>query len=175
MTTGSVVAALLVLSGCAGTSAATPAPQSPKPSPSASAESASTPIDGTYRTHWTRDELFEELGGSDSADAGDIADGNSGEIHVTFDAGEYVVKWVDRNEACPGTFEIVGDRVIMTATTDPSKWDCGSDGVGQLAVDAAWAIVEPTLTLSDWNLSPEPAMDWFYKALLGAKPLERVQ
>ena len=79
----------------------------------------------------------------------------------------------DGGESCPGTFVVEGDRVVLTATTYPSEWHCG-DGLGATVVDARWQLADGKLTLTARKLSPTPDIGWFAKALLGTKPLERV-
>jgi hypothetical protein len=66
------------------------------------------------------------------------------------------------------------DRVVLTATSRPSEWDCG-DGLGQTVADATWRLAGNELTLKDWTLSPTPDIGWFTRALLGTKPLERME
>jgi hypothetical protein len=134
--------------------------------------SASTDLDGTYSVTWTADELYERLGGADNPEARELAEGNQGELRLTFDAGEYELLYVADSSSCPGTYEIDADRVVLTATIDPAQWDCG-DGVGQLVADARWTVDAAGLTLTDWNLSPEPAMDWVSKAMIGEVLLAR--
>lgn len=153
------LAVLMPISGCAA------------PSPGATVESH--PLEGTWTVTWTADELYEALGGDDNPSARSDAEINAGTLQLTFEAGEYDLVGVESEDSCPGTYEVTEDRVVLTATTKPADWDCG-DGLGQLAGDAAWEIVDGALVLSDWDLSPEPAMDWFNAALLGTKPLDRV-
>ena len=159
------IVGMLLLSGCAA--AGTPSPQA--------AAEETHPIEGTWQVVWTVDELYEALGGDDNPYARQDAELNDGTIEIAFDDGAYDVRWVGQGDgSCPGTYELDGGRIIMTATTDPSEWDCG-DGVGHLAVDAAWTVEERQLIFTEWNLSEDPAMDWFYAAILGEKPLDRVE
>lgn len=131
------------------------------------------PLRGTWTITWDVDDLYDALGGEGNPEARALAEGNAGTIELEFGEDRYDLRWVEASDSCPGTYEVDGDRVVLTATIDPSAWDCG-DGVGQLVADAAWSVEGDTLELSEWNLSPQPAMDWFVHALLGTEPLERV-
>lgn len=166
-TIGLVIAvATLSLTACA--------PQ-PQAAPSPDDVDTATGLEGEYSVTWTPDELFERLGGDENPEARDIAEGNAGELRLTFDDdGTYGFVYVSDGSSCPGTYEVDGDRVVMTATTDPTLWDCG-DGLGQLAADARWITDGDTLTLTEWELSPEPAMDWVYAAFFEDAPLTRVE
>lgn len=158
----------LTLSACAGQ------PDTSGPvEPSGSAAGAE--LEGTWSVTWTADELYERFGGADNPEARDLAEGNQGEQHLVFDGdGAYDHRYLSDGSSCPGTYELDGDRIVMTATIDPARWDCG-DGVGQLAADARWAVDGETLMLTEWELSAEPAMDWAVAAMLGDVPLARVQ
>lgn len=136
------------------------------------ASSADDSLLGTWSVTWEADELYEALGGDDNPEARSLADGNAGTIELKFDADGYDLRWVELGDSCPGTYELEGERVVLTGTIDPSVWDCG-DGVGQFQADAVWTVRGDTLALTEWKLSPEPAIDWFNHALLGTKPLER--
>jgi hypothetical protein len=136
-------------------------------------EGAPTAIDGTYVVTWTPDELAEALGGAANPEAAELARDNAGTIRLTFDRGRYDLVYVDvGGDSCPGTFVVDGDRVVLTATTRPSEWECG-DGLGQTVVDATWALTDGHLSLTEWNLPQGPSLQWFAKALLGTKPLQR--
>lgn len=142
--------------------------------PSATPAGPSTELDGTYAVTWTVEELTEALGGADNPTAEQDARNNAGTLELTFDRGRYDLVYVASGDSCPGTYVVDGDRVVLTATTRPSEWDCG-DGLGQTVADAAWRLADGDLTLTDWTVSPTPDMGWFTRALLGTKPLERVQ
>ena len=163
ITVSLLAGALLLLSGCAA--ATGPAPADPT--------SEAHPLEGTWTISWTTEELYEALGGDDNPYARADAEANSGPLELVIEEeGSYDFRYPEDDSSCPGTYELDGDRIVMTATTDPSLWDCG-DGVGQLVLDAAWSVDGDKLVLSDWNLSPEPSMDWFYEAVLGRAPLTR--
>lgn len=142
---------------------------------------APTEVDGRYTVTWTAEELTEQLsevlGGADDPqaqqEAEDLGNGNAGTIELILDGGRYDLVYVDFNDSCPGTYVLDGDRIVMTATTDPSDWDCG-DGLGETAVDAAWSLDGSTLTLSDWEVPNPESMLGFNSALLGLKPWERI-
>lgn len=158
----STCALALSLSGCAG-------------KPETSAPAGGSELEGTWSVTWTADDLYERFGGDDEREARDLAEGNQGEQRLTFDGdGGYEHLFLSDGSSCPGTYELDGDRIVMTATTDPAEWDCG-DGVGQLAADAQWGVEGDTLTLTEWKLSPEEAMDWAVAQMIGDVPLTRVE
>lgn len=158
--------AAVLLLGCAGCTADPGAATEPSQGGDAAG------LDGTYSITWTADELYERFGGTENPEARDIAEGNDGELRLTFSDGEYELYYGSDGSSCPGTYEVADDRVVMTATIDPSEWDCG-DGVGQMTADAEWLVDGEGLILTDWELSPEPAIDWAMKALVGEVLLER--
>ncbi len=139
--------------------------------PSAAPTGKPTRLDGTYAVTWNAADLAEALGGDANPEAASIAQNNAGTTHLCLDRGRYDL--VNRGDSCPGTFAVEGDRVVLTATIHPSEWDCG-DGLGATVVDARWELADGKLTLTAWELSPTPDIGWFAKALLGTKPLERV-
>ncbi|WP_225753227.1 TRAP transporter substrate-binding protein [Actinotalea sp. Marseille-Q4924] len=156
--------------GCDGTTG----PGGDTAEPGAAPAGAPTELDGTYAITWTVEDLTEALGGEDNPTAEQDARNNAGTIQLTFDRGRYDLVYTALGDSCPGTFIVDGDRVVLTATTVPSEWDCG-DGLGQTVADAAWRLADGDLTLSDWELSPTPDVGWFTRALLGTKPLERLE
>ena len=62
---------------------------------------------------------------------------------------------------------------LRNARCSPES-DTRGDGLGATVVDARWELADGKLTLTAWELSPTPDIGWFAKALLGTKPLERV-
>ncbi len=71
-----------------------------------------TPIDGTYVTHLS----FEELANSPLLyDAGEVNDGNWGDITFTFDAGTFTVKLTNPTEdyESSGPYNVEGDLLTM--------------------------------------------------------------
>ena len=130
-------------------------------------------MDGTYTVAWTVEDLTEALGGDSNPEAAAVAQGNAGTLRLVLDHGRYELRY-ENGDSCPGSYAVEGDRLILTATTRPSDWDCG-DGLGEVFVDARWRLTDAELTLTDWELTPEPSMIWFAAALLGSKPLERIE
>lgn len=176
MKTRHAIAFMLAAGAMAMTACAAEPTEPTEPSPPPSAEdAAATGLEGGYSVTWTADELYERFGGDENPDARALAEGNAGELLLTFDDdGTYGLVYVSDGSSCPGTYAVEGDRVVMTATNDPTLWDCG-DGLGQLAADARWTLGDDSLTLTEWELSPDPAMDWANSALLGDVPLARVE
>lgn len=170
--TAVVTVGLLVgLGGCSSTDSEAAAPTA-----------AASSLEGTYALTWSQDDLedvlMEAFGGADdpaaARDAQDLAAGNAGTIHLVPDAGRYDVIFKDFNDdSCPGTYVVEGDRIVMTATTNPAEWDCG-DGLGQTAVDARWTLDEGSLTLTDWTVPNPHSMLGFNALTWGSKPFERV-
>ena len=174
-------ALLIVLTGCGGDAASQPSASAPSvaqsaPSGETSTDTASpTDVDGTYTVTWTVEELKDALGGDDNPDAASLAEGNAGTIWVELDSGRYDIVFEDiGGDSCPGTYVLEGDRIVMTATTDPTDWDCGADSLGSKQADAAWSADEDGLTLTDWNLPASGGPMYFNEVFLGGKPLERV-
>ena len=132
-------------------------------------------LNGTYAVTWTVDELAEALGGDANPQAADLAEENDGTIQLVLDDGRYDMIYVDmNNDSCPGTYVVEGDRIVITATTNPAEWDCGTDSLGTKAVDAAWSLDGDLLTLTDWKFPTAGGPMYFNEAFLGTKPLERV-
>lgn len=171
------------LGGCGGSDGdSAPAAGETTPAEAASGASATptTPappaeLNGTYEVTWSVDELTEALGGDSNPEAAGLAEENDGTIQLVLDDGRYDLVYVDmNNDSCPGTYVVEGDRIVMTATTNPAEWDCGTDSLGTKAVDAAWSLEGDTLTLTDWKLPTAGGPMYFNEAFLGTKPLERV-
>ena len=91
---------------------------------------------------------------------------------MTFDRGRYELYYKRDDESSPGTFVVNGDRVVLTATTKPSEWECG-DGLGEMVADATWTMTGDELRLTDWKLPAEPGVSSFTATFLGTKPLQR--
>ena len=151
------------------------ADQSTATSTATTAPAPPAELNGTYEVTWTVDELTEALGGDSNPDAAGLAEENDGTIQLVFDDGRYDMVYVDmNNDSCPGTYVVEGDRIVMTATTNPAEWDCGTDSLGTKAVDATWSLEGDSLTLTDWKLPTAGGPMYFNEAFLGSKPLERV-
>lgn len=170
-----IAAAALALAACSSAA--------PSATPDAAPQDADadevvqeSPLEGAWTVTWTPEDLLEALGGEDAyPEAAQDAEANAGTTQLVFEGDEYDFVFVESGDSCPGTFTVEGDRVMMTATSDPTAWDCGGSTLGQLTADAAWSVDGDSLTLTDWNLSPEPAIDWFNSVAWGAKPFERVE
>lgn len=160
----------LVLVGCASeTRSGTPDPTT------STGSSQDSPLDGTWATTWTFEGLLAALGGEEAySGVQRDAENNAGTIHLVFDRGRYDAVYPETGDSCPGSYRLEGDRIVMTATSDPTDWDCGG-GLGELTADAEWTVDGDRLTLTDWKLSTEPGVDWFNSALWGGQPFERVE
>ena len=174
-------ALLIVLTGCGGDAASQPSASGAASSADSGATSAEavatgpTEVDGTYTVTWTVEELAEALGGDANPDAAGLAEGNAGTITVEFDSGHYDLVFEDiGGDSCPGTYVLDGPRIVMTATNDPTQWDCGADSLGSKQVDASWSVDEESLTLTDWELPTSGGPMYFNEVFLGTKPLDRV-
>lgn len=182
----SVALAALLVSGCGNgegpaTSAASPStpaasstPGTPAPDGTASQAPAgeATPLDGTYAITWDVADLTKALGGEANPAAAMDARNNSGTVRLVFDRGRYDMHYERDGSSCPGTFVVNGDRIIMTATTKPSEWECG-DGLGALVADATWQLTGKELRLTDFKRAATPGISWFIEPFLGTKPLQR--
>lgn len=165
---------LLTLTGCAGDAASQPSASSPAVGETSS-PAEPTDVDGTYTVSWTVEELTEALGGDANPDAAALAEGNAGTIRLELDSGRYDIVFEDiGGDSCPGSYVLDGTRIVMTATNDPTDWDCGTDSLGSKQVDASWSVDEDSLTLTDWELPASGGPMYFNEVLLGAKALERV-
>lgn len=132
------------------------------------------PLQGVWMVEWDEDDLYMALGGDNNPEARILARANAGRQHLVFEDGRFEIVYVDQGgDVCPGTYEIDGDRLVLTATQDPKEWHCGSDSLGQLVMDARWERESDQLALTDWRLSERPAIDWFSKAVFGSRPLQR--
>jgi hypothetical protein len=168
---------LLGLTGCGGEAASQPSASSTSDAASGTASETPGPteVDGTYAVTWTVEELTEALGGEDNPEAAGLAEGNAGTIRLELDSGRYDMVFEDiGGDSCPGTYVLDGDRIVMTATTDPTEWDCGADSLGSKQADAAWSVDEESLTLTEWKLPDSGGPMYFNEVFLGTKPLERV-
>jgi hypothetical protein len=170
---------LLVLTGCGGDAASEPSAETTPPetvtAPTSETPGSPTAVDGTYAVTWTVEELTEALGGDANPEAASLAEGNAGTIRLELDSGRYDLVFEDiGDDSCPGTYVVDGTRIVMTATTDPTEWDCGTDSLGSKQADASWSVDEAGLTLSDWKLPAVGGPMYFNEVFLGAKPLERV-
>ncbi|WP_157674350.1 TRAP transporter substrate-binding protein DctP [Agrococcus carbonis] len=176
--TDGIEAARIDIATCEDAAApATPDPaSSPEPGAgpgSAGPDAAAAGLDGTYAVEWEVADLAAALGGDDNPESAEVARGNAGELRLTLDRGRYDLLHVPSGDSCPGTYAIDGDRLVMTATSRPSEWHCGA-GLGEVAVDAAWAVEGDRLTLTDWRVPQPFSMLGFNAVLLGTLPLERV-
>lgn len=153
---------------CTGTVTGPSAPEGSSADPTGEASE----LDGTYEITWSEDDLAEALGGDANPSARDLARGNAGTLLLVIDRGTYDLVF-ENGDSCSGTAEVDGSRVVLTATTKPSEWDCG-DGLGGTSVDAAWSLTDDRLTLTDWEVPVLESMLGFNSALLGSKPLSRV-
>jgi hypothetical protein len=177
--TALLMTSLLALTGCGGNASSEPSaattPSDTVTTPPRETAGAPTEIDGTYAVTWTVEELTEALGGGANPEAASLAEGNAGTIRLELDAGRYDLIFEDiGGDSCPGTYELDGGRIVMTATTEPSEWDCGADSLGSKQADATWSLDEDGLTLSEWNLPAAGGPMYFNEVFLGGKPLERV-
>ncbi len=142
----------LVLVACGrsnegGNSSGTPASLAPAVSGSASTATESTPLDGTYETSFTQD----ELGASPLlVDPGEINDENWGKFMLTFSGGRVTV--TQRNDrassSTSGVFMVRGDAVTFTF----DKGDSAGETVG-----FRWSLSGGTLTFRrDESVGPGP-------------------
>jgi hypothetical protein len=143
-------------------------------------DAGGTELDGRYTVSWTADELtlqvLQVLGDPDDPQdqqaAADLGKGNAGTLELSLSGGRYDLFYVDMDDSCPGTYVLDGDRIVMTATMDPSEWDCGG-GLGEIAADAAWSLNGGVLTFTDWRVPNPRSMLGFNSVLLGLKAWER--
>jgi TRAP-type C4-dicarboxylate transport system substrate-binding protein len=130
-------------------------------------------LNGSYQLEWTAEELVEASGG-------DITERdarkNAGHFVLTFEDGTFGQVWSTppATGSCPGTYTVTGNRVTMVASSDSAEWDCGRADLGRVIVDATWELTSDQLILSDFVLSDQPDVTWWF-ALYLSKPLTRIE
>lgn len=160
------VALVAALSGCGLTS------DDPPPTP----DLEETSIDGTYTLSWSPEELREAFEAAGNPNAVQDARSNAGNHVLTMERGRYDFVFGHANgDSCPGTYVVTGDRVVVTATDDPTEWECDDSQVGETVVDARWTLTDDALTLTDWQTPGNERLSMLTETVLGTKPLQRVE